>query len=490
MSVKFKKMSRPILCAWLVGLMLFALPAFAFAEEEEYWELSDSQLHWLEIHELLQSYHVSAPSDDELADLSVRAMLEALGDPYSDYLPPEDWEAYLNSLTQKFTGIGILVADEEEGMRILEVYANSPAYEAGVQQGDYIQAIDGTSADGLSLNGFLSLVPKEEGSQVVLTLSRSGQILEVELTIGEIVIPSVSGFMMNDGTGYIYISTFASETAEEFAEWLNELSGQGMKALILDIRYNPGGLAESVQHLSRHFIQQGVLMTVEDSTGYQEDVEIEGGSELSIPVALLINEESASAAEVLAGFLQDYDKAVLIGSRTYGKGTIQSMFPLSNGGVLKISTEQYYTPKGHPVHGRGIIPDREVEGELPQLLAALHALNSTVDLNVSFSGELTVNGEEIADDVPFLNHGDKWYVHSRVLAAMIGTNIGWHGELGAVVLTPLNNDQSTLFQTGEDAILEQDLAYLDLEVFQLAFPQFQWEVSEEALQLTVRPASE
>ncbi|WP_010273604.1 S41 family peptidase [Paenibacillus senegalensis] len=487
MPFKFKITGKQLFIVWLVCLMLLALPAFAAAEEEEYWELSDSQLQWLEIHELLQSFHVTSPSGEKLAGVSIEAMLEALNDPYSRYMTPDEWDNYLNSLNQKFTGIGVLVAEEDEGMRIVEVYPNSPAAEAGLLAGDYLVAIDGVTAGDREIDSFLSLIPKEDGSSVILTLDRSGQIVEVELFVGEIVVPSVSGFLMNDGTGYIYISVFASETSQEFTEMLNQLSAQGMKALILDIRNNPGGLADSVHELSASFIPEGVLMTVQDGSGYQEDIEIIGGSELSVPVALLVNGESASAAEVLAGFLQDYEKAVLIGSRTYGKGTIQSMIPLSNGGVLKMSTEQYFTPMGHPVQGQGIIPDWEVEGELPQLLAALHALDSAVELDIRFTGELIVNGEEIGYEAPFLNREEKWYVHSRILAAMVGNDIGWHGALGSVVLTSLPDRQVIVFHTGESVILEQDLAYVELEAFQQVFPQFHWKVNDGGLVLTVRP---
>lgn len=538
MSIHFKTFSRHLISIGLICLLLLTVPAFVFAEEEEYWELSEAQLQWLEIHDALETHHVSNPSGEQLAGLSIEAMLDALGDPYSSYMTPEEWDAYLNSLQQKFTGIGVAVSDEEEGMRIIEVYSHSPAEQAGVRPGDYLVAIDGTEAADHSLDSFLSLIPKIEDSVVTLTLERSGEQISVEVTIGEIVVPSVDGFLFNDRVGYIQISSFASDTPKEFAEWIDELSSQGVQSLIIDIRYNPGGLLDSVKELASNFIKEGILMTVQDSSGQQTAAEIKSGSELPIPVVVLINEESASAAEVLAGFLQDYKKATLVGKRTFGKGTIQSMFPLTNGGVLKVSTEQYFTPKGNAVQEQGISPDLEVDGDLPQLLAALHALKSTIQLQIgttvqrderdgsaqgeqsneyeaerntssissesnassentetsvnsksTASNQLAVNGREIGYEVPILQQNGRWYIHSRVLAAIVGKEVAWHGESRSVELITPDTGETIVFHVGQEAIMEQDLTYLELNVFQQQFSQVKWELAENGIQLISHPIS-
>lgn len=481
--LSIKKQFKSVMLGLLVLLMI-PLPAMA-EEEEDYFEITEYQLRMLEVYDLLETLHVSLPSEEQLSETSIQGMIDSLADPYTQYLSPSEWEAFRRSLDQSFTGIGVSCQEDSKGIRIVEVFPGSPAEEAGLQSGDYLVAVNGTFAEDRSLDDFLSLIPEKEDAAVSLTLRREGKVFQADLTVRTVVIPSVMGNVLSDGTGYIAISMFASEAGKEFKDVLAKLQGSGIHSLIVDLRDNPGGLSDAAQQIGHSFMEEGILMHMVDSSGNSETLDITGGSELSLPVAVLINENSASAAEVLAGSLQDYEKAQLIGTQSFGKGTVQSMYELSGGGVLKISAEEYLTPNGHPVNGIGITPDLEVEGSLPQLLFALHAVHSVPELTVRGSGQAEINGVRFAGDVPLLRRDSGTYVHSRVLAALVGSTIEWNGDLQAVQLSV--DGRQIQFTVGTDAIMEEDQTYLELETFRQAFPGFTWQDNEDGLTLGVQP---
>lgn len=321
-----------------------------------------------EVLERVKRDYVDSVDDHALMDNAVRGMVSAL-DPHSSYLDAEEYDEIRASTAGSYPGVGIEVAAEPEGIKVLRPIEGSPAWRAGVRSGDLIVAIDG-EAIGVDLDGAIERMRGPAGSRITLTLARVGapQPIEVPLQRAQVAVHSVEHAVLEPGYGYLRITNFSETTAADTSRALAELARggkAGLAGLVLDLRNNPGGVLEAAVQVSDLFLESGVIVTAEGRTSDSRfHMVASPGDELrGAQLVVLVNGGSASAAEILAGALKDNHRALLVGRTTYGKGSVQTVMPLSNGSAIKLTTSRYFTPSGASIQHKGITPDVVIDGE-------------------------------------------------------------------------------------------------------------------------------
>ncbi|MBD5518392.1 MAG: S41 family peptidase [Lachnospiraceae bacterium] len=307
-------------------------------------------------------YYQDADIDvDAMTEGMYAGMVSALGDPYSVYYTEEEWDELMRETEGIYYGIGAyLMLDETTGAaKISGVIDNTPAQEAGLRADDLIYMVDGEMTMGLELSEIVARVKGEEGTTVHLTIYREGEsdYLEIDVERRKIESPTVNYEMLENDIGYIQITEFDDVTTDQFTEALAAVKGSGAKGLILDLRGNPGGSLNVVVDIAREILPKGLVVYTEDKYGERDEYNCDGRKELEIPLVVLVNGNSASASEILAGAIKDYGKGTLIGTTTFGKGIVQRVLPLTDGTALKLTISAYYTPNGNNIHGVGIEPD-------------------------------------------------------------------------------------------------------------------------------------
>lgn len=296
-----------------------------------------------------------------------QGFLSGLNDPYAVYYTPDELTSFLDETNGSYCGIGALVSQNvQTGVStIVRVFEGSPAEEAGILPGDALYKVDGTEVVGMDLSLLVNnYVKGEEGSQLTITVYRenSGEYKDITLTRRPIDVQTVSGKMLDEEIGYISVAEFDRVTADQFESKIEELQGEGMKRLIIDLRNNPGGEVTTVVSMADYILKDGGrILTVANKKGTEETYDAEDGHSLEIPMVVLVNGNSASASEVFTGAMKDYGVATIVGTKTFGKGIVQTLMPLSDGSAIKLTTDHYYTPNGNDIHGKGIEPDLEVE---------------------------------------------------------------------------------------------------------------------------------
>lgn len=343
---------------------------------------------WNIVHE---SY-VDQPVDDvALMQGAIRGMMETLGDDYTYYMEPKVYEDENTQLQGSYQGIGAYVETDGDYLTIVSPIEGSPADKAGLKAGDKVIAIDGEDMTGIAPEEARQKVLGPDGTQVKLTIAREGepQPIEFVITRAEIVIRSAEGKMLEDGIAYVDINTFGDNTTAELREALDELMAQNPRGIVIDLRNNGGGYLHTAVEVSSEFISEGVILYEQYGDGRRDTFEALGkGRATDIPLVVLINEGSASAAEILAGALQDYDRATLVGMQSYGKGSVQIRQPLSdNQGAARVTVAKWLTPKERAIHEIGLTPDVTVEMTIedfeaerdPQLDAAVETLLAIIN---------------------------------------------------------------------------------------------------------------
>lgn len=316
-----------------------------------------------EIRTIIRENYVHEVSPDILNTRTVKEMLKRLGDPYARYLTQEEYKEELDALDGNFVGVGIYINGSSDGVQVLSVIKGSPAQKAGLKKNDVIVAADETTLVGVDSDKAMKILRGEVGSTVVLKVKRGGEILSFDVIREKIEVPTVHSEMPGKGLAYLGIDDFGQRTIGELEKGVKSLQKDRADNWIVDLRGNPGGYLESAIDVAGVFLGEAPVVVVEERealdgyTGTPSDVFIDG------PIVLLHDEYSASAAEILAGALRDNERAILIGKTTYGKGTVQQIFPLSNGDRLKITVARFYSPMGEEINGVGIKPDIEVEDE-------------------------------------------------------------------------------------------------------------------------------
>lgn len=426
-----------------------------------------------EIIDLIVGYHVSGIERSDLNVDSIDTIISSLNDPYSEYFSPEGWQVFKNSLENNYTGVGIRVGFSENRFYVNEVFAGTPAAEAGMLDGDYIIGVNGESVTGLTIEELVTRITGDEGTDVLITIERDGRQLELPMKRKSIHIPAIKSGLFDAGIGYIRVSSFSSDADELFSSAVDELKEQGMTSLILDLRDNPGGLLDTAANMAKRFIRNGNLIHTKDRSNRTVPYAIKGERTIDIPVTVLVNEFSASASEVLAGALQDYQIARLVGSKTFGKGSVQSLFELSDGSVLKLTVQEYLTPHKRPVNHVGLIPDIQVTGDAPQLITALqHAGDIDVTVELNRQGML-VNGVAVSDMFRVIREKNMTYVPSRVLAALVEGEAAWNASNRSVIIRTKDSEKEFLAHS-EGVKVVNGYSYIALNRFQTQFQHFSW----------------
>lgn len=337
--------------------------AAAKTEDDEYKEKILQKVKKIEA--LINHYYLEEVNEEALADGIYKGILQSLGDPYSTYYTKDEYKALMESSSGVYCGIGATVTqDVTTGIiSIVTPFVTGPAYEAGLLPGDIIYKVAGKEVTGLDLTEVVSRIKGEEGTNAEITIIREGESEPLDFSIPRRVVevPTITYEMLDGKIGYIAISEFDEVTAQQFKDALNQLDKQGQKGLIIDIRNNPGGLLDTVVDMLNRMLPKGLIVYTEDKYGNREEKKSDAKEEFNKPLAVLINGNSASASEIFAGAIQDYDKGTIIGTTSFGKGIVQSIIPLQDGTAIKVTVSKYFTPKGQDIHGVGIKPDVTVE---------------------------------------------------------------------------------------------------------------------------------
>ena len=311
---------------------------------------------------LIEARYVDGADEGKLMDGAISGMVQSLGDPHSIYMDKEMYTKLMEHTEGAFGGIGVTMGFKDNKVTIISVLEGTPGEQAGLLAGDEIMAVDGTSVAELQPEEVVLGIRGEVGTQVALTIHREGQEdADYQLTRATIHVPSVKGMKLEDtDLGYIRIASFAENTGKEFKEELKKIKDEGARGLIIDLRQNPGGLITSCVEVAREVVPKGNIVSVVDKNGAKEEYD----SELEapyMPVAVLMDNGSASASEILAGALQDTGAGKVVGVQSYGKGSVQIVVPLMNEDGLKLTVAKYYTPSGRSIDGTGITPDVEAQ---------------------------------------------------------------------------------------------------------------------------------
>lgn len=340
-----------------------AVPSATTPEEKFITEFFTSKMELLK--NLVDWYYMDETTADALQTGAYKGMLEALGDPYSCYYTAEEYDALMESSNGTYCGIGSTVQQNVNTkiIMIVKPFVGGPAHEAGMLPGDIIYKVDGTDVTGMDINSVVAMMKGEEGTKVTVTVVREGadDPIELEITRRMVEVPTIEYEMLEDDIGYILISEFDDVTVNQFKNAIVSLKADGMRALVIDLRDNPGGLLTAVVDMLDYMLPKGMIVYTEDKYGSRDEYRSTDDDVFDLPLAVIVNGNSASASEIFAAAIQDYKLGTIVGTTSFGKGIVQSVFPLSDGTAVKLTVSKYYTPNGRSIHGTGVTPDLEVD---------------------------------------------------------------------------------------------------------------------------------
>ncbi len=356
MQIKKKNFILIMAGVFFAGAILMGAVCAAIMHSPGYAITSDEKL--AELKGYIDKYYLNEYDERDLVNGAYAGYVAGLGDPYSAYMTKEDYESWMASATGNYSGVGITFAANEDGnFQVIEVNPGSPAEKAGVVPEDLILTVDGQTYTDSEL--MAAAIRGKKGTEVTLIIFHEGKEKEVKMVRDDIILDSVSYEMLDGGIGYIKISSFLDNTGAEFRDALKAVEDKNAKGLILDLRNNGGGLVDQSVEVADEFLDEGVVCYVEDKGGNTETYNAEDGK-LSIPAVILINESSASASEILAGALKDNGYEI-VGTKSFGKGVIQTTIEMDDGSALKLTIMQYLSPDKHVIHQKGIKPTVKVE---------------------------------------------------------------------------------------------------------------------------------
>ena len=372
----------------IAGIIVGVFMATGFGTEEDGLIASSTQQKLQVIREMIESKYLYGEDvdEDKLQEDIIKGYVDGLGDPYSVYYNEAETQSLMESTSGEFGGIGVVITQniDTQIITFTTVYENSPGEKAGLKDGDILYKVDGEEVTGQNLDTVVSKIRGEKGTTVEITVYRGDSMEEYTCVVTRDIIEvnTVAYEMKENKIGYIAVSGFETVTYDQFEAALNDLTGQGMEALVIDLRNNPGGNLSTVCDMLDLILPEGTIVSTKDKNGNGSVITSDEERQLNIPLAVLINGNSASASEIFAGAVQDYGIGTLVGTTTYGKGIVQELYQMTDGTCLKITTSEYFTPSGRNIHGIGIDPDIEVKYEYDeanpeadnQLEAALNCL--------------------------------------------------------------------------------------------------------------------
>ena len=372
----------------IAGIIVGVFMATGFGTEEDGLIASSTQQKLQVIREMIESKYLYGEDvdEDKLQEAIIKGYVDGLGDPYSVYYNEAETQSLMESTSGEFGGIGVVITQniDTQIITFTTVYENSPGEKAGLKDGDILFKVDGEEVTGQDLDTVVSKIRGEKGTTVEITVYRGDSMEEYTCVVTRDIIEvnTVAYEMKENKIGYIAVSGFETVTYDQFEAALNDLTGQGMEALVIDLRNNPGGNLSTVCDMLDLILPEGTIVSTKDKNGNGSVLTSDEERQLNMPLAVLINGNSASASEIFAGAVQDYGIGTLVGTTTYGKGIVQELYQMTDGTCLKITTSEYFTPSGRNIHGIGIDPDIEVKYEYDeanpeadnQLEAALNCL--------------------------------------------------------------------------------------------------------------------
>lgn len=315
------------------------------------------------LSDVIDQYYYKDITDEEKMEGIYKGLMSSTNDKYTDYYSPKEFKDLMVTMEGDYGGIGATLSQDKvtKEVSVVEVYEGSPAARAGLERGDIVISVDGHLGTDESLDDFVQRIRGEEGTSIEMVYKRDDQEHTIEITREEVIVPSVSHRMLDDKIGYIRISSFVNGTQKDFEDALADLQGQGMQGIVFDMRDNGGGMVDSVVAILDDILPAGTVVYTMDKSGKREDYTSDDAKKIDIPVTVLVNENTASAAEIFTGAIRDFNYGTIIGTNTFGKGIVQSTVPLSDGSAVKITVATYYTPSGECIHEKGIKPDIELE---------------------------------------------------------------------------------------------------------------------------------
>ena len=337
------------------------------------------------IDSVLDSFYFEEVDDEKAKDSIYKAYLSSYGDKYTVYYTADEYKKLTETTNGTFSGIGaVCQISSEGGILLVDVYESGAGYKAGLRSGDRIIQVDGTDVTDMDLSSAVALVKGEKGTQVGLKIVRDGATSDYTVVRDEIEVQTVNYAITEDNIGYISVSQFENVTAKQFKAAIEDLKSEGAKGIIIDIRNNPGGLLTTVISMLKDILPNGLIVYTEDKDGNRKEYSDNDNEELDMPLAVLVNGNSASASEIFAGAIQDYGKGVIVGTQTFGKGIVQTVKPLTDGSAITFTIAKYFTPKGQDIHGKGVTPDVVVEydkdaDEDTQISAALESVRAQIN---------------------------------------------------------------------------------------------------------------
>ncbi len=379
--------SAVILTTFVVGSLQFSPSAFA-KQKDHYLNL---QL-FAKVLNLVQKYYVEEVDTKKLIYGGIKGMLQEL-DPHTNFLPPDIYEEFENETSGKFGGLGIEITVQEGILTIISPIEDTPAWKAGLNAGDKIVSINGNSTKGLSLAESAQMMRGDKGSEIVLGIVRDGVKGKKDFSIkrGTIKIKSVKYTDLGNGYSYIRLTSFIENSSRDIEKVLQQVtkSDKKIKGLILDLRRNPGGLLDQAIKISDFFLDKGTIVSTigRDKENKKVVTASETGSYTDFPIVVLINEYSASASEIVAGALKDNKRALVMGKRSFGKGSVQSVVKMGDGSGLKMTVARYYTPSGISIQAEGITPDVKID-EVDSEAFQKAIINRTVKREADIDGHL------------------------------------------------------------------------------------------------------
>ena len=324
----------------------------------------DGQKLVQEAFDRIMSTAVEPPDSNALARGAIKGMVEVLrksDDPYAFFYSPSGYRSLRELTTGKFSGIGVWLKVKDGRLEIVSVLPSTPAHDSGLKRGDTIQSIDGDEVGEMTTDEAVGLIKGPEGTRVDLGISRAGEALSFTITRAKIELPNLQGRLTQQNLGYIRLLGFARQAGDQVRDEVEDLTEDGAEGIVLDLRDNGGGLFSEAINVASVFIEDGEIVTYRDNKSDDIVYDAEGEAFEDVPLVVLVNEGTASASEIVAGALKDRDRAVIIGTTTYGKGSVQEIIPLPDTSALKFTTAAYLTPDGNNINGEGIDPDVRVD---------------------------------------------------------------------------------------------------------------------------------
>jgi len=337
---------------------------------------------------ILEDKYVDPFEEEDLVEGAIRGMVDGIGDPYTVYWDPQEYEANNIQTQGEYTGIGLYVTSVDNKVVIIAPIEDTPAERAGLKSGDIIIMVDGKETSGDNLEEAVAMMRGKAGTKVKITIAREGlnTPFEVEIKREKVVLKTVKSEMLKDSVGYIRITTFDAHTAESFKKALDDLKQKGMEGLVLDLRDNPGGLLDQCAEIADELIGKGTIVYTIDNKGVREDI-MSDENKIGVPLVILVNGGTASASEIVSGAVKDTKSGILVGTKTFGKGLVQTIVPIaSDKSAVKVTIARYYTPSGVCIQGTGIEPDVTIE--IPDELSQKGELTRQEDIQLSKALEI------------------------------------------------------------------------------------------------------